>query len=202
MGNEAASESASYAALDSKPLLPPLVDEIVAESRDYSVQDIFDMLSKKLGGYENRLSQLELAEEISRSFKSGKTGVFEAGTGVGKSFAAIIPALLSGKTVVVSTATIALQEQYINKDIPALQEILPFKFSAVLLKGRGNYLGMRRFHDHLLEQAVDPDFVDWVNTTETGDISELAFLPPGELWMEINSDSDDCLRNRCPNFNS
>ncbi len=202
MGNEAPSESASYAALDSKPLLPPLVDEIVAESRDYSVQDIFDMLSKKLGGYENRLSQLELAEEISRSFKSGKTGVFEAGTGVGKSFAAIIPALLSGKTVVVSTATIALQEQYINKDIPALQEILPFKFSAVLLKGRGNYLGMRRFHDHLLEQAVDPDFVDWVNTTETGDISELAFLPPGELWMEINSDSDDCLRNRCPNFNS
>ena len=114
-------------------MLSPLVGEGPAHNRDYSVEDVFNMLSAKLGGYEVRHSQLELAKEISRAFESGKTGVFEAGTGVGKSFAALIPALLSGKKVVVSTATIALQEQYMNKDIPALQEILPFEFSAVLL---------------------------------------------------------------------
>jgi len=171
-------------------------------TRDYSVEDIFAILSEKLTGYEVRDSQVELAKEIQTALASGKTGVFEAGTGVGKSFAAIIPALLAGKKVVVSTATIALQEQYINKDIPALQQILPFKFSAVLLKGRGNYLGQRRFHDHVLEQSVDQEFVDWVNTTTTGDISELDFVPPLDVWLEINSDSDDCLRNRCPNFNS
>lgn len=170
--------------------------------RDFSVEQIFELLASKLPGYEVRDSQLELARQIERSFQSGKTGIFEAGTGVGKSFAAIIPALLSGKKVVVSTATIALQEQYINKDIPTLQRILPFEFDAVLLKGRGNYLGLRRFHDHLLEQSIDEEFVDWVNSTMTGDISELEFVPPLDVWKEINSDSDDCLRNRCPDFGS
>ena len=196
-------ESSIYCLDDAgEGLLSPLVGEGPAHNRDYSVEDVFNMLSAKLGGYELRHSQLELSKEISRAFESGKTGVFEAGTGVGKSFAALIPALLSGKKVVVSTATIALQEQYMNKDIPALQEILPFEFSAVLLKGRGNYLGMRRFHDYILEQAVDEEFVDWVNGTMTGDISELDFVPPLDVWMEINSDSDDCMRNRCPNFGS
>lgn len=170
--------------------------------RDFSIEQIFELLASKLPGYEVRDSQLELARQIERSFQSGKTGIFEAGTGVGKSFAAIIPALLSGKKVVVSTATIALQEQYINKDIPTLQRILPFEFDAVLLKGRGNYLGLRRFHDHLLEQSIDEEFVDWVNSTISGDISELEFVPPLDVWKEINSDSDDCLRNRCPDFGS
>ena len=152
-------------------------------TRDYSVEDIFAILSEKLTGYEVRDSQVELAKEIQTALASGKTGVFEAGTGVGKSFAAIIPALLAGKKVVVSTATIALQEQYINKDIPALQQILPCKFSAVLLKGRGNYLGQRRFHDHVLEQSVDQEFVDWFNTTTTGDISELDVVQPLDVWL-------------------
>lgn len=181
----------------------PEIDEIqsIGKGRQgHTVDEIFSLLEQKLPGYEVRQSQIELAKEIERAFASGKTGLFEAGTGIGKSFAALIPALLSGKKVVVSTATIALQEQYISKDVPALQQVLPFKISAAILKGRGNYLGMRRFQDHILEQSVDEDFVGWVNHTLNGDISELNFVPPYDVWAEINSDSDDCMRNKCPNF--
>jgi ATP-dependent DNA helicase DinG len=178
---------------EKKPLSP--------ETRgDYTVERIFEMLAESLDGYEIRDPQLDLAHHIERAFNTKKTGIFEAGTGVGKSFAALIPAFLAGKKVVVSTATIALQEQYMNKDIPILKEIFPFEINAALLKGRGNYLGIRRFRDHVLEQHIDDDFVDWVNNTQNGDVSELDFVPPYDIWGEINSDSDDCLRNKCPSF--
>jgi ATP-dependent DNA helicase DinG len=172
-----------------------------ASKVDLTVDQVFSLLADKLSGYEIRDPQTDLAHAIERCFSSGKTGIFEAGTGVGKSFAALIPAFLSGKKVVVSTATIALQEQYMNKDIPVLRDILPFEIDVALLKGRGNYLGMRRFSDFHLEQEIDPEFVDWVNNTSYGDISELDYVPPFNIWYEMNSDSDDCLRNRCPNFN-
>ncbi|HEY9679934.1 MAG TPA: helicase C-terminal domain-containing protein [Drouetiella sp.] len=167
----------------------------------FSIEDIFARLAKRLSGYEPRPQQLELAHLIERSFSKSQTGIFEAGTGTGKSLAALVPALLSGKKVVVSTATISLQEQYINKDIPLLKEIMPFRFEAALMKGRGNYLGLRRWEEHLLEQEMDDRLVDWVHTTEYGDISELDFVPHWETWNEINSDSDDCLRNKCPAVN-
>jgi ATP-dependent DNA helicase DinG len=170
------------------------------EKAKITLQSIFNLLSDQLQGYEVRDPQLELAGSIERAFLTGKTGIFEAGTGVGKSFAALIPAILSGKKVVVSTATISLQEQYMKKDIPVLQEILPFEVNAALLKGRGNYLGLRRFRDLHMEQHIDEDFVDWVENTSYGDISELDFVPPLDLWYEVNSDSDDCMRNKCPNF--
>jgi ATP-dependent DNA helicase DinG len=172
-----------------------------ASKVDLTVDQVFSLLADKLDGYEIRDPQTDLAHAIERCFNSGKTGIFEAGTGVGKSFAALIPAFLAGKKVVVSTATIALQEQYINKDIPILREILPFDIEVALLKGRGNYLGLRRFKDFHLEQEVDEEIVEWVNETSYGDVSELAYVPPFNVWYEINSDSDDCLRNRCPNFN-
>lgn len=170
------------------------------EKARYSTRALFDMLAENLEGYELREPQLDLAAAIERSFTKGKTGIFEAGTGVGKSFAALIPAVLSGKKVVVSTATISLQEQYINKDIPVLQDVLPFEVDVALLKGRGNYLSLRRFHDTLLEQYIDEEFVHWAENSDYGDISELEFVPPLDLWYEVNSDSDDCMRNKCPSF--
>jgi ATP-dependent DNA helicase DinG len=170
------------------------------KSTTLSTVDIFTLLGKHLPGYQVRQQQIELAQSIEYAFKAGKTGVFEAGTGTGKSFAALIPAMLSQKRVVVSTNTISLQEQYIVKDIPALQAVLPFEIKACLLKGRNNYLGMRRWEDALREHEVDNRLVDWVGETATGDVSELDFLPPYEIWREVNSDSDDCLRNRCPHF--
>lgn len=166
-----------------------------------TTEDVLALLNERLETYEHRPQQIELAHGIERTFKTQQIGLYEAGTGIGKSFAALIPAILSGKKVVVSTNTIALQEQYINKDIPALKAILPFNFEAALMKGRGNYVGLRRFDDHLLEQAIDEEFVDWVRDTATGDISELDFVPTMDVWLEVNSDSDDCLRNRCPRFN-
>ncbi len=164
------------------------------------INEIFASLAKELPGYEERTQQIELAHAIEYTFRTKKTGVFEAGTGIGKSLAALIPAGLTHKKVVISTNTIALQEQYLNKDIPTLQAVLPFKIDAVLLKGRGNYIGLRRWQEALLEHEVDSRLIDWVNSTESGDMSELDFVPRYELWQEINSDSDDCLRNKCARF--
>lgn len=178
-----------------------LVDSDRTSSSHLSVEDVFSLLSERLPGYEYRAEQMNLAHLIERGFVAGETGIFEAGTGTGKSLAALVPAVLSGKRVVISTATIALQEQYINKDIPSLQEVLPFEVRAALVKGRGNYLGMRRLEDHLKESTIDERLEDWTNDTTTGDISELDFMPTMDTWLEINSDSDDCLRNKCPKFN-
>jgi ATP-dependent DNA helicase DinG len=163
--------------------------------------DVFALLSERLPQYENRPQQQELAKLIERAFETGRVGVFEAGTGTGKSLSALIPAVLSGKKVVVSTATIALQEQYINKDIPTLSQILPIEINAALMKGRGNYIGLRRFEEYILEQEINNNIFTWVDATETGDISELDFPVAGDVWGEINSDADDCLRNRCHRFN-
>ncbi len=166
-----------------------------------SVEDVFARLADRLETYEHRPQQLELALAIDQSFRRREAGVFEAGTGTGKSLAALIPAALSGKRVVVSSATIALQEQYIHKDIPLLQSILPFEVDAQVMKGRSNYIGLRRWNEFLLEQEADERLVEWVCDTASGDVSELDFMPPPDVWMEIDSDSDDCLRNRCPHFN-
>jgi ATP-dependent DNA helicase DinG len=175
-------------------------DESVATS--LNTADIFARLAEQLEGYEHRSQQLDLALDIERTFALGKTGLFEAGTGTGKSFAALIPAALSHKRVVISTNTISLQEQYINKDIPALQKVLPFEIQVSLMKGRGNYLGIRRWDDYIKEFGVDDRLIQWVSDTESGDISELDFVPHYEVWNEVNSDSDDCLRNRCPQYNN
>ncbi|MBI4532846.1 MAG: hypothetical protein HY711_02775, partial [Candidatus Melainabacteria bacterium] len=110
------------------------------------------------------------------------------------------PAALSAKRVVISSATISLQEQYIHKDIPFLQSILPFEVQAAIMKGRGNYLGLRRFDEHLLDNELDDRLVDWVHNTSCGDLSELNFVPPANVWLDINSDTDDCLRNKCPHL--
>lgn len=165
-----------------------------------SLQEVFERLSRAIPGYESRPQQFELAEQIHRAFSEEKHGIFEAGTGTGKSLAALIPAALAGKKVVVSTATISLQEQYINKDIPTLQSALPFELKAALLKGRGNYVGLRRYEEHLLNEEVDPRIISWLDDTEYGDIGELDFSPAVETWLEINSDSDDCLRQKCKRF--
>lgn len=174
---------------------------MLVERSKLSIDDVFARLAESLEAYEHRLQQLELAQRIHQAFNRKEVGVFEAGTGTGKSLAALVPAALSGKKVVVSSATIALQEQYIHKDIPLLQSILPFEIDAQVMKGRSNYLGLRRWKDFLLEEEVDERLVEWVNSTTTGDLAELDFMPPYDIWNEIDSDSDDCLRNKCPHFN-
>ena len=175
-------------------------DYIPAERELNTVTEVFQKIGQKMPNYECREQQVNLGECIQYCFKVGKSGVFEAGTGIGKSLAALVPALLTGKKVVVSTATISLQEQYITKDLPTLKGIIPRDFTFTLMKGRGNYVGLRRFQDHLKEEEIDEELVYWVDNTGTGDISDLDFMPHYETWQEINSNKDDCFKNKCPLF--
>jgi ATP-dependent DNA helicase DinG len=179
------------------------------------------VIARRLPAYEPRAEQLQMAEAVARALRERKHLVAEAGTGVGKSFAYLVPAILAAQSgsgsdqpkrrIVVSTHTISLQEQLIRHDIPFLQAVLPVEFSAVLVKGRGNYVSLRR-----LEKAVrrstqkslfEPDgqrelakIRQWANTTTDGSRSDLTFLPSSEVWDEVLSDHGDCLGKKCPTY--
>ena len=168
-------------------------------------------LAKSNPDFEERLSQLELTKNIASCFNENQIGVFEAGTGVGKSYAYLLPALMwvkqNNQRVVISTGTINLQQQLAEKDIIQAQKILGIDEKFLLLKGRQNYVCLRRLHD--LQDEKDLFFeeeeelkliTEWVNTTDTGSKSELSFLPQEAIWQRINSESEACMGNRCPYF--
>lgn len=165
------------------------------------------LLSQRLEKYEYRPQQLEMANRVEKVFSEKRPLIVEAATGTGKTLAYLIPALLSGKRVVVSTGTKALQEQLFYKDIPFLAKHLPKKFNAVLLKGRKNYLCKLRFS----EMAQEPMFrsrdekrhwttiVEWAYSTKTGDRAEIPGLPDNyAAWHELSVGADACMGTRCP----
>jgi ATP-dependent DNA helicase DinG len=147
--------------------------------------------------------------------------VVEAGTGVGKSFGYLVPAILSlqnrgdgdqdkKRRIIISTHTISLQEQLLNKDIPLLNSVIPLEFSAVLGKGRGNYVSLRRMQ-HALQKSVSlfsqieetnqlEEIRRWSSSTGDGSKSSLPFRPLGSVWDEVQSDSGNCLGNKCPTY--
>ena len=158
-----------------------------------------------------------MAEAVAAVVESGGTLLAEAGTGTGKTLAYLIPAILSGHRVLVSTGTKNLQEQIFFKDLPALREALGVPFTATLMKGRGNYLCLHRWE--LYRDGVDgntsaagrlietsdrvllPIIDSWAKTTETGDRAELRDLPENlPLWNEIAAEADTCLGNECPRY--
>ncbi|MGP1600730.1 ATP-dependent DNA helicase [Treponema sp.] len=162
-------------------------------------------------GFEERAGQLDLLQYICTAFNEDKIGVFEAGTGVGKSFAYLIPAVLwavqNKERAVISTGTINLQQQLFEKDIPAVRRLLGIDFKAALMKGRQNYLCLRRLHDSLAEadlfdeeKEVLQEISEWAKICDTGSISDLSFMPSSSVWQRVNSESDACLANRCPFF--
>lgn len=166
-------------------------------------------LAKKNPNYEERPAQMELVKEITAAFNGNKIGVFEAGTGVGKSFAYLVPSILwavnNKERVVISTGTINLQQQLYEKDIPAAQEITGKKIKAVLLKGRQNYVCLRRLSDAVTEPSLFEDendlikkIDDWTRESETGSRTDLTFNPPESVWSKVNSESDSCMGGRCP----
>lgn len=168
-------------------------------------------LAKSSGGYEERPSQIALVKKICDAFNENKVAVFEAGTGVGKSFAYLIPSMLwaisNKERVVISTGTINLQMQLMQKDIPVAKKIIGKDVNAVLLKGRQNYVCLRRLydasHDRELfsdELALIDELVSWAEKTKTGEKSELAVLPNEKTWLRIRSESEVCLSRRCPFF--
>ncbi len=171
-------------------------------------------IAQYLPEFEYRPQQLEMAELVDEAFQESHHLIVEAGTGVGKSFAYLIPAIQfacqHGERVLISTHTISLQEQLIFKDIPFLQEILPYEFKAVLAKGRGNYLSLRRLQSLLTsEQALFDTkdevaeiqrLVDWAEETHDGTLTELDPQPRYDIWDRVKSESDNCLRYLCPTF--
>jgi len=147
---------------------------------------------------------------IIRAFNEDALVMAEAGTGVGKSFAYLLPAmrfaLENKEKVVISTATITLQQQLFEKDIPLVASSMgDVKIKSVIMKGRGNYLCLRRLNDTLREgllfefdkKEID-SIVEWSHNTKTGARSELSFMPSETLWAGVCSESDLCLGNHCP----
>jgi ATP-dependent DNA helicase DinG len=168
-----------------------------------------DSVSQSLGSYEKRGAQLDLVRFMADAFNNDLIAAAEAGTGVGKSFAYLLPAAeFSAKTderVIVSTATITLQDQLYRKDIPLIAKALDRDLKAVLVKGRGNYLCLRRLEDSLREASLDREENDalaalarWSSSSAEGSFSELEHPPPDALWARVCSESDSCMSFQCP----
>jgi ATP-dependent DNA helicase DinG len=167
------------------------------------------LLEKRHPGYEFRPSQLAMAKLAEEAFEKHQHTVIEAGTGTGKTLAYLIPAIRSGRRVVVSTATKSLQEQLFQKDVPFLQKHFAPNLKAAMMKGRANFLCRQKVHQMdgqpVLKGIDEIDWFsqirDWAKLTETGDRSELNFLPDdAELWNRIDARSDLCTGQKCAEF--
>ena len=165
-------------------------------------------LASVLDGYETRPEQEQLAAAVAGAFAGREHLLAEAGTGTGKSLAYLVPALQSGLRVVVATATKALQEQLLTKDVPLAAAALGREVNVAVLKGRQNYLCRKSVHGFellggaLFQRAEDGRAFEglrgWIEATETGDRSELPFEPSDTLWSELAVGSERCLGRRCP----
>lgn len=183
-------------------------------SFDNYLADVRQRFEQKFENYEEREAQVAMFQEVYSALNQNQHLLIEAGTGTGKSLGYLIPALYygiqNGKKVVVSTHTINLQEQLRQRDLPLLEEILPFEFRASIFKGRGNYLCLRKFEGKInTKDLVSPiedtvtaaQMVVWLGETETGDQEELNFGNKGaEFWSTVASDTDSCLNRACPWF--
>ena len=176
------------------------------------------LIANRLANYEHRDEQLRMAAAVAEAIDQKQHLVVEAGTGVGKSFGYLVPAILSlaanqestdaKRRIVVSTHTIALQEQLLAKDLPLLNSVIPLEFSAVLAKGRGNYVSLRRLQRALEKQSTLFSLSDeqdqlqklrvWAGQTVDGSRSDLDFNVLPSVWEETQSDSSNCLGKSCP----
>ena len=191
-------------------------------------------IAKRLKTYESRPEQIEMAEAVRQAIETKSHLIAEAGTGVGKSFAYLVPAILAatknqgatsasqaeldGKPIksgdpkkklriVVSTHTISLQEQLYGRDLPFLNSVLPLEFSSVLVKGRSNYISLRRMmgaNDRAGSLFGRPEelnqldaILDWSRDTSDGSRSDLSFRPEGSIWDEVKSEHGNCLGKHC-----
>jgi len=169
-------------------------------------------IAQSLAGFEVRPQQLKMAGAVQAALVGGRHLAVEAGTGVGKSFAYLVPVIElvrrgAGK-VLISTFTITLQEQLTSKDIPFLADCLPGSFTAVLAKGRGNYLCKRRLEFAVRKQmGLFDEFAsalvvikDWANQTKDGSLSDIPLVPKNSVWDAVKSEHGNCRGRRCPHF--
>ena len=202
--------------LDHKEQPEPL--RPVAAKRLLDDQELVDMLSpggllaERFPGYEHRSQQIEMLKAVTRAFNEGQQILAEAGTGTGKSIAYLLPAIhfavSNSRPVVVSTNTINLQDQLYNKDIPDLKRIVPLDFRATLLKGRSNYLCLRRLALFRRSESLEAEDVQvlakilaWLPVTETGDCAELSLRDQEvSVWNKVQAERESCLGDRCPHL--
>jgi len=166
------------------------------------------VLSQHISGFSARPQQQEMAERIQECLENSSVLIAEAGTGTGKTFAYLAPAILSGQKVFISTGTKNLQDQLFGKDLPTLRKALAQPISAALLKGRSNYLCHHRLKlsigDPLQKyhQATLHDLSVWSQQTKSGDLSETDLLEEkSPLWPKVTSTVDNCLGQECPDYN-
>ncbi|HIF6134976.1 TPA: ATP-dependent DNA helicase [Vibrio parahaemolyticus] len=168
-------------------------------------------LGKAIPGFQARQPQIDMAEAVSSAIKDQTQLVVEAGTGTGKTFAYLVPALLSGKKVIISTGSKNLQEQLYHRDLPLMVSALGFYGQVALLKGRSNYLCLDRLSRQMVESHTnesDPTLLtqlvkvrSWSSETKTGDLGDCEDLPEDSMIIPtITSTNDNCLGKECPSY--
>lgn len=186
-------------------------------------------IAARLQHYERRPQQLAMADAVAKAIGEKRHLIVEAGTGVGKSFAYLVPAILAAaqsqnldeansdrppadesdrRRIIVSTHTISLQEQLLQKDLPLLNAVIPLEFTAVLVKGRNNYLSLRRLEGAAKRATSlfrdDEEFAElralqrWVKGTADGSLADLDHRPIPTVWDEVRSDHGNCMGRQCP----
>lgn len=166
-------------------------------------------LARHIEGFSHRRQQLEMAEKVLEAIRDGEHLIVEAGTGTGKTFAYLVPALLSGQKVVISTGTRNLQDQLFLRDLPRVVEAMASPAKVALLKGRANYLCLHRLDLALQDARGHPRdqlrwllaVRDWSVHTERGDIGEISEVPEdAPIWPLVTSTTDNCLGQECPSW--
>ena len=177
-----------------------------------TLDDIFSgtgALSRVVDGYQPRQQQLDMAVAVTHAIETGEHLVVEAGTGIGKTFAYLVPALLSGQRVVVSTGTRTLQDQLFHRDLPVISRAIGRPVSVALLKGRANYLCLYRLEQAIAEntrpgaaQRKEIELIKrWSGQTRSGDVSELDQVSEqSAVWPRVTSNAENCLGSRCPDY--
>jgi ATP-dependent DNA helicase DinG len=162
-------------------------------------------LARVLHGFEQRPQQVVMARAVAGALEDGRTLLVEAGTGTGKTLAYLVPAVFSGKKVVVSTGTKALQDQLATNDLPIVEAALRRRLDWCVMKGRENYLCLYRLEDAERVGGPLPEAVGairaWAAATETGDRAELPWLTDGDpLWARFSVTAEQCLGSACPRY--
>ncbi|MCA9936964.1 MAG: DEAD/DEAH box helicase, partial [Anaerolineales bacterium] len=196
--------------LDGRTLAPAETPKSLDTDAIVSMLQPGGNFSRAFEGFEHRPQQVQMLEAVTTAFNQGQHLLVEAGTGTGKSVAYLLPAAFwayeNGRRVVISTNTINLQDQLINKDIPALQKALPFTLRATVRKGRSNYLCTRLFQQmrhngpsSADEMVMFARILLWLPQTQTGDVAELTVRTPGErqVWQRLNGDNAVCTMEHC-----
>lgn len=194
-----------------EPMKPPVLQPLDIDAL-VKLLSADGPLARALTHYEARQAQLDMLREVATAFNHDAIAVIEAGTGTGKTLAYLVPAiawaLQNNERVVVATHTINLQEQIVRKDLPLLRHAFDKDVKAVLVKGRNNYVCLRRVHAvedepelfHDEDSAELRAVIDWALVSKTGDMAELNFFPRARVWERVNSTPDTCTNVRCPFF--